>query len=71
MMPKSESPRISVIVPTLNEADNIDPLLTRLTEVLGSSGDSFEILIADGGSKDATRAKTDEWAGRAPVRFTG
>ena len=69
MMPNSESPRISVIVPTLNEADNIDPLLTRLTDVLGSSGDSFEILIADGGSKDATRAKTDEWAGRAPVRF--
>ena len=68
-MSNPRSPRISVIVPTLNEADNIDPLLTRLTEVLASSGDSFEILIADGGSTDATRAKTDEWAGRAPVRF--
>ena len=69
MTPNAQSPRISVIVPTLNEADNIDPLLTRLNDVLESTGDSFEILIADGGSKDATRAKTDEWTGRAPVRF--
>ena len=50
MMPDIESPLVSVIVPTVNEADNIDPLLTRLTDVLRSSGDPFEILIADGGS---------------------
>ncbi|GMQ74777.1 MAG: hypothetical protein BMS9Abin01_0016 [Gammaproteobacteria bacterium] len=69
MMPDTESPRVSVIVPTLNEADNIDPLLTRLTDVLRSSDDAFEILIADGGSTDDTRAKAEEWSERAPVRF--
>ena len=68
-MPKTESPLVSVIVPTLNEADNIEPLLTRLMGALQSSGKSFEILIADGGSTDDTRARTDAWAGRAPVRF--
>ena len=69
MMPDIESPLVSVIVPTVNEADNIDPLLTRLTDVLRSSGDPFEILIADGGSTDGTREKTEEWSKRMPVRF--
>ena len=68
-MPNTESPLVSVIVPTLNEADNIDPLLTRLMGALQSFGKPFEILIADGGSTDDTRTKTDDWAGRAPVRF--
>ncbi len=69
MMPDTESPVLTVIVPTVNEADNIDSLLTRLTDVFRSSGDAFEILIADGGSTDDTRAKTEEWSERAPVRF--
>jgi dolichol-phosphate mannosyltransferase len=69
MMPDTETPLVSVIVPTLNESDNIDPLLTRLTEAMRRGGDSFEIVIADGGSTDDTRAKTQAWAARAPVRF--
>ena len=69
MMPDIESPLVSVIVPTVNEADNIDPLLTRLTDVLRSCGDAFEVLIADGGSTDGTREKTEEWSKRMPVRF--
>ena len=69
MMPSSESPILSVIVPTLDEADNIDPLLTRLTDTLSRSGPSFEILIADGGSSDETRLRTEAWSERAPVRF--
>ena len=69
MMPDIESPLVSVIVPTVNEADNIDPLLTRLTDVLRSFCDPFEILIADGGSTDGTREKTEEWSKRMPVRF--
>ena len=55
MMPDTESPLVTVIVPTVNEVDNIDPLLTRLTDVFRSSGDAFEILIADGGSTDGPR----------------
>jgi len=68
-MPNTDSSLVSVIVPTLNEADNIDPLLTRLTDVLRRSGNPFEILIADGGSTDDTGAKTGRWSPRAPVRF--
>ena len=68
-MPSPEPPVVSVIVPPLDEADNIDPLLTRLVDTLSASGPGFEILIADGGSKDETRAKTEAWTQRAPVRF--
>ena len=69
MMPDSESTLVSVIVPTLNEADNVDPLLERLTGVMHASGNAFEILIADGGSTDETRARSEAWAEREPVRF--
>ncbi|WP_218124829.1 MULTISPECIES: hypothetical protein, partial [unclassified Nitrosospira] len=35
--------QFSVVIPTLNEADNIDPLLARLCE-LGLPPESFEII---------------------------
>lgn len=69
IMPDKDFPLVSIIVPTLNEADNIDALLTRLTQVMSRSGDTFEVVIADGGSTDDTRAKTEAWAAHEPVRF--
>lgn len=41
--------KISIIIPTLNEADNID---TTLKSVLG--GENMEIIVVDGGSDDKT-----------------
>ncbi|SHL25118.1 dolichol-phosphate mannosyltransferase, partial [Nitrosospira sp. Nsp11] len=35
--------QVSIVIPTLNEADNIDPLLARLCE-LGLPPESFEII---------------------------
>jgi dolichol-phosphate mannosyltransferase len=61
--------QISIIVPTLNEAENIDALIEKLMEVFRSTGYAVEILIADGGSSDATRSKAEAWGPRAPVRF--
>ena len=40
---------ISVIIPTLNEEENLAKTLSRL-----NSGDNLEIIVADGGSEDAT-----------------
>ena len=45
-------PRLSVIVPTLNEADAIVPLLDDLAPLRASGN---EVIVVDGGSGDATR----------------
>lgn len=54
------TPFITIVVPTLNEQDCIIPTLDELT----SSARSFdyEIIVADGGSKDDTRRLVEEYA---------
>jgi rSAM/selenodomain-associated transferase 2 len=49
-------PLLSVIIPTLNEADHLPALLADLRQ---QQGVSLEIIVADGGSTDATRAIAD------------
>lgn len=43
---------ISIIIPTYNEAEHISELLSQLQK---TSHQNFEILVADGGSKDGTQ----------------
>jgi dolichol-phosphate mannosyltransferase len=45
---------LSVLLPTLNEAESIRLLLPRLVETLHASGYRYEILVVDGNSKDGT-----------------
>lgn len=45
---------LSVIIPVLNEADSIAPLLSRLVPILKRCVGSYEILFVDDGSTDAT-----------------
>lgn len=54
--------KISIIIPTYNEKDNIAPLLSRVDKAL--SGYNHEILIVDDGSKDGTI----ELASKYPVK---
>ncbi|MBW3625183.1 MAG: TIGR04283 family arsenosugar biosynthesis glycosyltransferase [Armatimonadetes bacterium] len=51
-------PRITVIVPTFNEEERIEPLLQQLRE----QGPDLELLVADGGSTDATARIAERWA---------
>ncbi len=47
-------PELVVVVPVFNEADNIEPLLARLTPVLERVAASHRIVFIDDGSRDAT-----------------
>jgi len=48
-------PKVSVILPTYNEADNIELLLPMLKRVLEEvAGDSYEIIVVDDDSPDRT-----------------
>lgn len=56
----------SVVIPVLNEQDNILPLVEELAEVLGN-GPAYEVLFIDDGSTDATVARIGEARLRHPV----
>ncbi len=45
---------LSIVIPVLNEADNVDPLLARLLPIIERCVSSYEILFIDDGSTDAT-----------------
>lgn len=54
--PASPRAELSVIIPVLNEADNIAPLLARLVPILRRCVTSYEVIFVDDGSSDATMA---------------
>lgn len=70
-MPESaRSPRVSIIVPTFREADNLQPLLTRTTNAMHEAGLTHEIIIVDDDSRDGTEAICRELAGAGhPLRL--
>lgn len=47
---------LSLIIPVLNEAENIEPLLGRLVPILRRCVTSYEIVFVDDGSTDSTLA---------------
>ena len=58
---------ISVIVPTLNEAENLPELMRRLDSAL--AGRSYEALIVDDNSRDNTPQVCAELARQYPLRL--
>jgi glycosyltransferase involved in cell wall biosynthesis len=57
---------ISVLIPVLNEAENIAALLARTTATLDACNVRYEIVFVDDGSQDATLARLREAHARDP-----
>ncbi len=57
---------ISIIIPTRNEAENIDFLLQRIFRVELPEGVSREIIFVDDSSTDETRAQVLTWSASHP-----
>ena len=59
-------PEISVIAPMHNEAENVRPLFEEIRAALEPLGRSFEVLLVNDGSSDATGELLDEVAASDP-----
>lgn len=51
---------LSIVAPAHNEEDNVQPLVHEIEKALDGRGLSYEIVIVDDGSTDATRARVAE-----------
>jgi len=64
---------LTILVPVLNEAENMRPLIEKLVQDLKPLGKSYEILVIDDGSTDGTfdqvRALASSTPGLRAVRF--
>ena len=60
-------PTITVIVPTLNEVENVDLLLKRVLSTRQSCSIDFDILFVDSASTDGTGDRVLDWQKREPV----
>src|SRR4051812_21898427 len=61
---EADRPRVSVVIPCLNEAASIEECVTRAFQVFQSSGIPGEVVVADNGSTDGSA----ELAARAGAR---
>lgn len=61
----ADLPLVTVIIPTLNEGENIDGTLSGLADQTYPA-EFLEVLVVDGGSSDDTKARAQAWVDRIP-----
>src|SRR2546427_11519710 len=62
MMTISTKPTVSVIIPALNEQENLAGAVTTVMEAIGDRFRDYELLIFDDGSTDSTGMIADRLA---------
>ena len=60
--PPHQNPQISIVLPTYNEADNIERLIDRTLQALSNYPDGVEVLVVDDDSPDGTWQRVAEKA---------
>ncbi len=58
---------ISIVIPTYNEKENLEPLVTQVAAALSTINGQAEILIVDDDSPDGTAAEAERLAQKFPV----
>jgi dolichol-phosphate mannosyltransferase len=61
---QTESPDIAVVIPVLNEQENLELLLPSLRQVIDELGLAAEILVVDGGSTDGSQRVAEQQGAR-------
>lgn len=61
-----KTPKVSIIIPSYNEATYIDRLLHALAH---QKFDSFEVIVSDAQSKDGTKEVVDNFKNRLNIRM--
>ena len=64
----AHAPVFSIVVPTLNEVENVDELLRQIF-ALDDAGGPFEVVVVDDASSDGTVERVLAWAETRPVRL--
>ena len=57
-----EKPNLSVVMPTFNEAGNIETVISKAIPILNNFAEDYEIIIVDDGSRDGTGVLLDKLA---------
>jgi len=66
MIPGVSENSLTLVVPTLDEAGNIDRVLSELTDALSATQYEYEIVVVDDGSTDGTVERVQDWTKRDP-----
>ena len=53
--------KISIIIPTFNEEENIDKLFSNIIEQMSKLNYDYEIIVIDNASTDNTEKKIKSW----------
>jgi dolichol-phosphate mannosyltransferase len=66
MVSRFANDSFALVLPTLNEAGNIDEALDKVIGALRETPHKFEVLVVDDGSTDGTVERVREWGKRDP-----
>ena len=69
MINKLDKPSLSVIIPTLEEEENINELVLRLASTLDNSTKHYELIFVDDHSSDKTIIELTKLIDKFPIRI--
>ena len=66
---RDNSQGVSIVVPTYREAENLPALAARISDAMGGTSFTWEMIVVDDESRDGSEAVVAELAQRFPVRI--